>query len=79
MIRDTYELGEPATMSSALDALIAAFPHNPPETEISDKYFGDWLMRAAEDPEAMESFSVFGGGSINLATAAARWRPLAAR
>ena len=33
-------------MSSALDALIAAFPHNPPETEISDKYFGDWLMRA---------------------------------
>lgn len=46
MIRDTYELGEPATMSSALDALIAAFPTNPPETEISDKYFGDWLMRA---------------------------------
>jgi len=46
MIRDTYELGEPPTMSSALDALIAAFPHNPPETDISDKYFGDWLMRA---------------------------------
>ncbi|MEY2928434.1 MAG: hypothetical protein RL367_2911 [Pseudomonadota bacterium] len=29
-----------------LDALIAAFPGNPPETDISDKYRGDWLMRA---------------------------------
>ena len=33
-------------MNTALDALTAAFPDNPPETEISDKYFGDWLMRA---------------------------------
>jgi FAD/FMN-containing dehydrogenase len=38
-------------MNQALAALIAAFPDNPPEREVSDKYRGDWLMRAA--PEVM--------------------------
>ena len=38
-------------MSSYLDALIAAFPDNPPEAVVSDKYRGDWLMRAL--PEVM--------------------------
>lgn len=33
-------------MNTALSALIAAFPDNPPETEVSNKYRGDWLMRA---------------------------------
>ncbi len=34
-------------MTSPLETLRAAFPDNPPETEVSDKYRGDWLMRAA--------------------------------
>lgn len=43
-------------MSSALAALIAAFPDNLPETDISDKYFGDWLMRAEPGTKPLALF-----------------------
>ncbi|MBK8630483.1 MAG: FAD-binding oxidoreductase [Sphingomonadales bacterium] len=41
---------------SALEALRAALPDNPPESDISDKYRGDWLMRAASDVQPLALF-----------------------
>ena len=41
---------------SALEVLRAAFPDNPPESDISDKYRGDWLMRAASDVQPLALF-----------------------
>jgi FAD/FMN-containing dehydrogenase len=43
-------------MTSPLETLCAAFPDNPPETEVSDKYRGDWLMRAAPDVTPLALF-----------------------
>lgn len=43
-------------MSIALDALIAAFPDNPPEPQVSDKYRGDWLMQAEPDVQPLALF-----------------------
>jgi len=43
-------------MSDALAALIAAFPDNLPEVDVSDKYRGDWLMRAAPDVTPLALF-----------------------
>ncbi len=41
---------------NALEALIAAFPGNPPEPDVPDKYRGDWLMRAPADVRPLALF-----------------------
>jgi len=58
-------------VSSALDALIAAFPDNPPETEISDKYFGDWLMRAEPGTRPLALFRPRSTAEVSQALAIA--------
>jgi FAD/FMN-containing dehydrogenase len=45
-----------AQMNIVIETLIAAFPDNPPETEVSEKYRGDWLMRAAPDVKPLALF-----------------------